>query len=458
MDPTATLQVTGLRAGVPARGASVVLRVQGGDDDGKQLVVRDKPAVIGSGGGAALLLSDKSVSRQHAEVRAAVGGLMVADLGSTNGTRIGGARVLDGFVPFGGELVVGETVLRVLDGAAPQLEPSTRDRFGGLIGTSRAMREVFAVLEAAAPSDATVLVEGPSGTGKELVARAVHDHSPRAGGPFVALNLGSTTKDLLQAALMGHKKGAFTGAHADRAGAFVEAHGGTLFLDELGELPLESQAHLLRALEAKEVVPVGGDRPRKVDVRLVAATNRDLQAMVDSGALRLDLFHRLAVVHLRLPALKDRPDDIPAIVAGFYRERGLEAGPIDGPNLDALRAHPFPGNVRELKNVLERSWVLSRPDRRAFRELTLWLAAAASSTATHVEPVPVDASLPFKEAKEQVLERFEAAYLQDLMTRFDGNISQAARHAALSRRHLRALCTKHGVKAGDDLDDDDAEA
>jgi DNA-binding NtrC family response regulator len=386
------------------------------------------------------------VSRRHAELLPTRHGVVVRDLGSSNGVRVNGARVQEALVKIGGEFFLGETHIRLMDGSAPRVQPSARERFGGLVGASVAMREVFAVLELAAPSDATIMLESGSGCGKEVAARAIHDHSPRSAGPFVVFDCGSTSVELIQSALFGHKKGAFTGAVQDRAGAFVEARGGTLLLDEIGELPLESQTHLLRALEAGVVTPVGGDRPVKVDARVITATHRDLFEMVEAERFRLDLFHRLAVVHVRLPALRDRLEDLPTLIRFFYEGRGHEPGAIEGPNLEQLRGHAFEGNVRELRNILERSWVLSGAGSHRFADLTLWLGPQLGGQAPPA--LVIDAALPYKEAKEKLIERFEARYLPDLMARVSGNLSQAAKQAGLSRRHLRSLLVKHGLRAG----------
>ena len=445
------------------------------EEDGVHLEVSvGLMCVVGAGRDADVVLRDRAVSRQHAEVRAAPGGVLVVDKDSRNGTRVNGALIRAAFVPTGKSFVVGETTIRVIDQGAPRLPPSSRDRFGGLVGESVVMREVFAVLERAAVSPATVLLEGPSGSGKELAARALHDHSPRARHRFVAFDCSVVSRELLPSALFGHKKGAYTGAVSERAGAFVDADGGTLFLDEIGELPQDSQAQLLRVLESRQVNAVGDDRVRAVDVRVVAATHRDLFQMVEDGTFRLDLLHRLAVVHVRLPSLADRREDLPALVRALYEGRGEDPGPIDGENLQALAAHPFEGNVRELRNILERSIVLSADEGRQFRDLVLWMGQPSRSRSPSTTPAPalsqvadaegfanndsgvavgVNVDLPYKDAKEQLIAGFDAAYLPQLMARFDGNLSKAAQHAGLSRRHLRVLLVRAGLRdAGSDDD------
>ena len=442
-----TIQMTGLVTSL-ARDSSVarglLLRIENGSREGHTVSVGNQSVTIGAGGDCTLVLDEAAISRHHAEVTPAKGGVFVRDLGSTNGTFVNDAKIQEAVVSTGAEFRLGQTTIRVIDGGGPLVDPSERTRFGGLIGESRSMREVFAVLELASPTEATVFLEGPSGTGKELTARAIHDHSPRASGPMIIFDCGTVNKELLSSALMGHKKGAFTGATTDRPGAFVEAENGTIFLDELGELPLECQTQLLRALESNTVTPVGGDRSRPINCRVVAATNRDVYDMVDKGEFRLDLLHRLAVVHVRLPSLKDRLDDLPALIRGFYEGRGLDPGPIDGDNLEQLKRHPFEGNIRELRNILERSLVLAG-QKTAFREIRLWLGPQVVS-GPEPSGFQIDVNLPFKEVKEDIIEQLEAKYLPEVMKRFNGNVTKASEHAGLSRRHLRALLVKHGLK------------
>ncbi|MGE0549827.1 MAG: sigma 54-interacting transcriptional regulator [Kofleriaceae bacterium] len=421
---------------------SYTLQVLGQQDAAPHAVALGARAiVVGAHGTCDLVLADPQVSRKHAEVAIAPEGIRIKDLGSTNGTWWQGTKVGEVVVPAGATVKFGATQVRIAAADAPSLPPSDRDHFGAMAGTSIAMRELFAVLEMASPSDATVLIEGESGTGKELAARAIHDGSNRRTAPFVVVDCSAIAENLIDSHLFGHVRGAFTGADRDRKGAFVEATTGTLFLDELGELPLPAQAKLLRVLEAQTVQPVGADRPVTVDTRVVAATHRDLSRMVAAGQFRFDLFYRLAVVHVALPPLRDRLEDLPHLIGTFYQRRGIAPGPIDGDNLDRLRRHAWPGNIRELRNVLERAWALSGPS-SGFRELRLWLDPQA--TPPQLSEV-IDTALPFKEAKERWNDQFERRYVAMVFAAHHSNVTRAAEHAGLSRRHFRELLYKHGL-------------
>jgi DNA-binding NtrC family response regulator len=410
------------------------------DQTAATVVLGARPVIVGAHATCDLVLTDPQVSRRHAELSITPEGIRLKDLGSTNGTWYQGTRVTELVVPAGATIKFGGTAVRIAAGDAPSLPPSDRDHFGQMAGNSIGMRELFAVLEMASPSDATVLIEGESGTGKELAARAIHEASGRKQGAFVVVDCSAIAENLIDSHLFGHVKGAFTGADRERKGAFVEATGGTLFLDELGELPLPAQAKLLRALEAQTVQPVGADRPIKVDTRVVAATHRDLSRMVAAKEFRFDLFYRLAVVHVALPPLRDRLEDLPHLISTFYQRRGSDPGPIDGDNLEKLRRYAWPGNVRELRNVLERAWALSPT--AAFRELRLWLdPSGAQPQSSEV----VDTSLGFKEAKERWNDQFERRYVSLVFAANHNNVTRAAEHAGLSRRHFRELLYKHAI-------------
>ena len=312
------------------------------------------------------------------------------------------------------------------------------------------MRRLFAILEQVSNTDSTLLVEGETGTGKELVALAVHEASPRKDGPFVVLDCAAVPGELVESELFGHVRGAFTGAATNRPGAFVSADNGTLFLDELNSLPITMQPKLLRALESRSVKAVGSDAPRKVNVRVIAACNSDVERDVAEGRFRPDLFYRLSVVHVRIPPLRQRRDDIPVIAARMLEEMGgCEPGEISGPNLDRLAAHAWPGNVRELRNVIERACALSGGVPRPFRDMTLHLGPSREGG----ERLQVDTEATYSRAKEKVLASFERIYLEALMQRCGGNISLASRVSELDRKQLRKLLRRLGLIAGPETDE-----
>jgi DNA-binding NtrC family response regulator len=406
----------------------------------RELALGARAVVLGAHSSCDAVLEDAQISRRHVELQAEPQGVRVKDLGSTNGTWWQGSRITEVLVSSGAVIQVGAISLRISANDAPSIPPSERDHFGAMAGKSLGMRELFAVLELAAPTDATVLIEGESGTGKEVTARAIHEASARSAAPFVVVDCSAISESLIESHLFGHVRGAFTGADRERKGAFVEATGGTLFLDELGELPLPAQAKLLRALEARTVQPVGADRTVAVDARVVAATHRDLAKMVAAKEFRFDLFYRLAVVHVALPALRQRLEDLPHLIGAFYAARGLVSGPIEGGNLERMQQHSWPGNVRELRNVLERAWALSGVA-TGFRELRLWLDASMNSQFSEV----VDSSLGFKEAKERWNDHFERRYVSMVFAGNGNNVTRAAEHAGLSRRHFRELLYKHSL-------------
>jgi DNA-binding NtrC family response regulator len=425
-----------------ARGATQVVVVEGPDMGRAARLEPNVPCVVGTEAGCGLVLSDDRVSRRHVTLVAGEGGVAVEDLGSTNGTVHEGSRIEKAVLPVGATIKVGRTFLRIL-GAPERLEiaPSQSRRFGEMVGESLAMREVFAVLELAAASKVTVLLEGETGCGKELAARAIHEGSERRRGPFVAIDCSALPEGLVESELFGHVRGAFTGATGPRKGAFVRAHGGTLFLDELGSVPLAIQARLLRVIEERKVRAVGSDEEREVDVRIVAASRDDLQQRVAEGAFRPDLYYRLSVVRVVIPPLRARREDIAPVVLEMLRQRGLE-GPVEGTALDALFASEWRGNLRELRNVIDRAVALS-PGARTFGELRI----ATREGAVQPDPLAVRADLPFGEAKQLVIDGFERRYLADLIERHGGNVSAAARDADLDRKHLRDLLEKHGLLA-----------
>ncbi|HEX5061864.1 MAG TPA: sigma 54-interacting transcriptional regulator [Kofleriaceae bacterium] len=420
-----------------------------GPDRGRACRLGEAEVTVGTDKGADLVLSDDRVSARHTTVRVDGSRFVVRDLGSTNGTWFEGSRVSEVTVPAGSTLLVGRSALRVEPEAQPlDVPPSQARRFGELVGESLAMREVFAVLERVAAADATVLVEGETGTGKELVARAVHDASPRRRGPFIAVDCGALPEGLLESELFGHVRGAFTGAAQPRAGMLVRADGGTLFLDELGRITPTVQARLLRVLEERVVRPLGGDSERAIDVRIIAASRDDLDAEVAAGRFRADLMYRLAVVRVALPALRTRREDIPLLVRELLRRRGFADEAPSGPGLDRLLAHSWPGNVRELRNVIDRALALA-PGAQRFADLPIRVDGGPVAG----EGLAVRSDLPYAEAKAVVLHELERRYLADVLAREGGNLSAASRTSGIDRKHLRTLARKHGLV--DDGEGDD---
>ncbi|MEZ4367485.1 MAG: sigma 54-interacting transcriptional regulator [Kofleriaceae bacterium] len=459
------------------------LVVVAGPDAGKELVI-EKPRVTGGRSIISdLVVNDKAVSGTHFEVSARDDGYRLRDLNSRNGVFVGELRVREVFLRPGTTFRLGHTQVQFQSGTdVVEIEMSKKDRFDAVIGSSPAMREIFAHLEKVAPSDLTVLVTGETGTGKEMVARALHNASPRKKKPFVVLDCGSIPRELIESTLFGHEKGSFTGAVGQHIGCFEQAQGGTIFLDEIGELDIMLQPKLLRVLEQREIKRVGGDKQIKVDVRVLAATNRDLRDEVNRGAFREDLYFRLSVVGIELPPLRDRREDIPALANNFLREIAARRGITMSYSADAMTAlqhHSWPGNVREMRNVVERAGaladgpVITRSDLVFGREMgpsmlvahdlaaagaqAAQRAAAAMSGMPEPEgngaatfnPALLKEGLGFKNAKQTVVDAFESAYLAALMERNDGNITRSAQEAGLTRYHLRELLKRHGLKGGD---------
>ena len=442
------------QVGVVAGARSSRLRVLAGPDAGLELDLPPIGVVIGADPGCDVALTDSSVSSRHCTVTPSASGFAITDLGSKNGTTIDGVAVGKVTAPPGVILRLGHTLIQLLPAdELVSIPPSARDHVGGLWGDSPGMRQVFAILERAAQSDASILFLGESGCGKELAARAVHDESPRRDGPFVVFDCGAATETLIESDLFGHVKGAFTGAAGERQGAFAAAHGGTLFLDEIGDLPIALQPKLLRMLEAGEVVPVGGRKPERYDVRVVAATHRDVFGEVARGGFRGDLYYRLAVVEVHLPPLRQRKEDLARLIAIFLERAGARhlVPTIGGPALERLAAYHWPGNVRELRNVITRAVALAGPAQR-FADLPILLRP----TLTAPDEAPaVRADRPFHDAKQDVVDRFEREYLTDLLRRHAGNLSAAARAAGLERKFLYKLLERAGLRQkASDADDE----
>jgi len=414
---------------------------------------------IGARRGNDVQLSDSKVSGLHCEIRLDDRGYRLRDLDSTNGTYVSSLRINDVYIVAGSQIALGGTRLKFDPlGESVEIELADTDRYGSMIGRSVKMRELFARLEKLARTDTTVLVTGETGAGKELVAEALHDNSPREKGPFVVLDCGSIPPNLIESELFGHERGAFTGATGSYAGAFERANGGTVFLDEIGELPLNMQPKLLRVLERKEVRRVGGAKTIEVDVRIVAATNRDLGVEVNRGRFREDLYYRLAVARVHVPPLRDRKDDLPLLIDHILATTpGGESAQIAQETIDLMMKHDWPGNVRELRNVIERAVLLAEspenedslrrapaPVPRSEPSVTVTPSQTATSTDAQMT-VPVDVTIPFKMAKQNVISEFERRYISRLLAQHDGNISAAARAAGIDRMSIHKMLHRLGL-------------
>jgi DNA-binding NtrC family response regulator len=420
-----------------------------GPDRGESVRLSERAVSVsfGSAPSCELVLTDKTVSRKHLVAELVGDEVIMLDQGSTNGTFIGDSRFEKIAIGFGAEIKLGRTVIKFLpDEEVVEPEPSAETAFGSIVGADTKMRQLFHLLTDVAATNATVLIEGETGTGKELIAEEIHNHSPRKDGPFVVFDCGSVPRELIESMLFGHVKGSFTGAVTDRKGAFAEAHGGTIFLDEIGEMALDLQPSLLRVLDKRAVRKVGSNVYEKIDVRVVAATNRDLRAEVAKKAFREDLYYRLAVIRVSVPPLRERGADIPLLVNHFMQSFGPQIG-CPPEDMAKLVRHSWPGNVRELRNAIERACLLSRNGNINIEDALLGGEAAPA--------LGIRTDLPFKEAKGQLVEMFEREYIEDLMRRHKMNLSAAAREAQIDRKHLRELIRKYALDPRAKLDGDD---
>ncbi|MEZ4443289.1 MAG: sigma 54-interacting transcriptional regulator [Polyangiaceae bacterium] len=413
-----------------------MLRVHGVRASEEERRLAGGRCVVGAGTDADLILEDQAVSRRHVELVLVPEGVAVTDLGSRNGTFYLGQRIERAVLSPGSRIRLGAAEIsidpdpRALDG-----EDGEGDGYRGLIGRSPAMRKLFATLARLEGSLVNCLIEGESGVGKELIARAIHDGSQVAEAPWVVVNCGAIGRELVLSELFGHKKGAFTGATDPRVGAFEAANGGTLFLDEIGELPLEVQPVLLRALESGEIKPLGDNDVRHVKVRVVAATNRDLKDEVAQGRFREDLYYRLAVVTLKVPPLRDRLDDVPLLANAFAKQIG--AGELPADVMDALDARTWRGNARELKNA-----VLAYVAIGALPEADAPVGGLLEAALRQV----VDTTESYQDQKEKFTALFSRVYFEALLDRAGGNQSEAARIGGVERSYLRKLLEKYGVR------------
>ncbi len=426
-----------------------------GGSKGKKVDLGKERISIGKKEDNSFIVNDRTVSRNHVEIVQEQDSFLLRDMGSTNGTFINDTRVREAYLSPGDVIRIGNTRIEFIAfDEKVQIEPSEQTVFGGVVGQSRKMRQIFGLLERISPTDATVIIEGETGTGKEMVARAIHDHSERKDKPFVIFDCSAVAENLIESELFGHLKGSFTGAVGTRRGAFEEANGGTIFLDEIGELSLELQPKLLRALEQRQVKKVGSNDTVNIDLRVVCATNRNLRKEVADGNFREDLYYRLSVVKIYLPSLRERPDDVAALTehflqSGKFNQKGdgvLKIVRVEDDALKMLTRYQWPGNVRELLNVLERVSPLVNGDSIQGSDLAYVFQELEQEEHDITEKITeVDLGLPFKDAKQRVIEDFERDYLAALLRRNNYNISKTAREAGIDRKHIRNLLKKYGI-------------
>jgi transcriptional regulator with GAF, ATPase, and Fis domain len=438
-----------------------VLIVETDGQPSKEYTLKKNTIRIGMADDNDIIIKDDTVSRHHAEIVKTKESYLIRDLGSTNGTFVGSVQVKEVFISARSTIRIGQSKIKFsAQDEHLDIYPSSKSSFGkNLLGESMEMRKIFGVLEKVSPTNVSVVIGGETGTGKELVARAVHENSKRAKKQFVIFDCGAVAENLIESELFGHEKGAFTGATNSRQGAFELADGGTIFLDEIGELSLDLQPKLLRVLETGEIKRVGADRPKRVDVRVVCATHRNLKEMVQKGLFREDLYFRLSVVHVHLPPLRRRQDDIALLVDHFFKMAqtnvgGSKVSGISDEAMEVLVAHHWPGNIRELKNAIDRAYSFADSDTIEVKDLPEYFQGGGPSISLGSPSAPaasaaIDDSLPFKEAKEQWIENFEKDYLVRILKKNDLNISQAAKEAGIDRKSVQRLLKKYDLNVKD---------
>ena len=441
---TATYTLTLDRQHGTLKVRKVRLVVSNGPEAGQSFLTDKERVRVGVAPSNDLVLAeDRTASRHHFELQYTERGYLLVDLNSTNGTWLDGRQVERAYLQPGCRIQAGQTTLLFSPvDEEVKIEPDAAGQLGRMVGQSPAMRQVFGLIKKIAPMDVSVIVQGETGTGKELVARALHELSPRRDGPLVVLDCGAIPPNLIESELFGHEKGAFTGAVTARPGAFERAHGGTIFLDELGELRLDLQPRLLRVLESREVRRVGGNDVMEVDVRVVAATHRDLVKEVQAGTFREDLYFRLSVINVQLPALRERREDVPLILRRALEDPELVARAGRKRFTPAARSrlvsYAWPGNVRELMNVVSHVITFAEGEDIDLHHLPERVQGTMKES-----PVPFNEHLTFKDAKEQLLHHFEREYVGQLLKRCEGNLSRAARESGMHRKSIERLVKKY---------------
>jgi DNA-binding NtrC family response regulator len=414
------------------------LRLAGAGRGGARLAIGSAPRVVGRSEGCDLVVPDEKVSAVHLELVATDDGVRVRDLGSRNGTFLAGHRIFDVCLRGEASLECGDARLLFVP-TKPEAVPISRSRsFGPLVARTPLMLALFEQLRVLAKANLSILILGETGTGKELVAQALHQASARSGGPFVVVDCGAIPASLAESMLFGHERGAFTGAIARRESPFVEAAGGTIFLDELGELPLETQPKLLRALAERRIKRVGATTYQSFDARVVSATRRDILHEVNAGAFRSDLYFRVAQARVELPPLRERPDDVPLLLEHAMRELGVEGAyrRVTVESIERAQRYDWPGNVRELRSVVELALAFD-----AGGPIDLTPHLASSHVAVTRRDMP-DTSRPFAEARSEL----ERRYFLALSEECGGNVSEIARRAGVDRKTARECLQRHRAR------------
>ncbi|AKT42062.1 sigma 54-interacting transcriptional regulator [Chondromyces crocatus] len=418
------------------------IRVEHGPDAGVVAELSGHDARIGSAKECDLVLTDRAVSRVHLRIRLEGDTIRVTDEDSRNGTTIDGVRIRDAYARPDSSIQLGNTQLRLrMLSDLIEFPVSSRESFGQLRGRSVAMRRLFGQLESIAPTDLTVLIEGETGTGKDLVARALHGESARAQRPFVIFDCSAVSAHLFESELFGHVRGAFTGAVSDRPGALEAADGGTLFLDEIGELPQEMQPKLLRALESLEVHRVGSNKVQPVDVRIIAATNRSLSREVERGSFREDLFFRIAKVHVRIPPLRERPADIPLLARHFEQTLTQRARtplqPLSDAIVRAFAEKTWAGNVRELRSAVELACHLGVS------------TSPGTDAPLASDSLEIDTRVPLLVGRDQLIDTYVKRYLEVALEKTGGNVSRTAELAGVGRKFVQQAMRRYGLRDRD---------